>query len=92
MEFFMKSSLVLIILLLTVSCNKEGSITSANNKSTISEKSLTLAKASDEEIKSINEKLNSNPQYQLTKEEYEIIVTEGLLSESEKEVLGKLFQ
>jgi hypothetical protein len=88
----MKITLTLMTLLLISSCERESQISISSSKITTAESSLSKEQAKATEIKAINGKLNSDPQYQLTKNEYQALMTSGLLSESEKEELGNLFK
>lgn len=85
----MKSYLLLLLLLLSISCMK----TSEESKQAgLSGDSLSMEQVKAVEIDSINKRMNDDPQYKLTKSEYETLLKSGLLSESEKMELGMLFQ
>lgn len=88
----MKTTLLLVTLLFISSCEKEGHLSVSSSKVTTSESSLSEEAVKAAEVKAINDKLNNDPQYQLSKEEYQTLVASGLLSESEKAELGILFK
>lgn len=83
----MKIHLLLLLLFSIASCMKQNK---DSKESIVS--SHSSVKQIQAEIEAINSKMNNNPQYRLTQDEYETLIASGHFSDSEKVELKQLFQ
>lgn len=65
---------------------------SEDSKESIVSGHSTVKQIHKAEIEAINSKMNNNPQYRLTQDEYETLIASGHFSELEKAELKQLFQ
>ena len=87
----MKASFFIMLILLSTSCSKQGSQSSSSGSALISN-GLTVQEVQQQEVSALNQYLNQDGQYQLTRDEYETLLAQGLLTDSEKQELAKLFE
>ena len=80
----------LLLILSFSSCSK--SEQQSTSDLTIGSVSKNINQQQFDEINTLNQKLNNNSKYQLTKDEYFALVEQGLLSEDEKKKLAQLFK